>query len=372
VSALLAVVRNEMTQIRRDVWFLALMTIGAMVTLVTMAYTLSGDVEGVTTLVVDLDGGRHGLQLIRWLARDDFFALEMSPELEAAERRLQEGSANVVVVIPADYGRRIDQGRPAQVQALIDGSEPGVADLVRSRVSIIGAALSQQLAIDRTAQRGVRLPTPAEFRPRIRYNPDLRTVLSVVPGLMANVLIVPAVGASAAFARERERGNFELVISTPLGRWPLLLGRVVPYVLIGLFDIAVFIAIGHWGFGVPLRGNMGLFVLLGLVYVFATASSGVFIAQFLHTQHTAAIATFMLFGIAPSYLSDIFFPVASMPSWLQWVSATLPATHFTAVARGILLKGVGWHALWPNALAMLATGSVMSVLAFLRFQKKLR
>jgi ABC-2 type transport system permease protein len=117
---------------------------------------------------------------------------------------------------------------------------------------------------------------------------------------------------------------------------------------------------------------LGLFVLLSLVYIFAIASTGVFIAQFLHTQHAAMITTFILFGIAPSYLGDIFFPVSSMPTWLQQQSALMPATHFTVIARGIFLKGVGWEVLWPNTMSLLITGVVMSALAYLRFQKKLR
>jgi ABC-2 type transport system permease protein len=162
-----------------------------------------------------------------------------------------------------------------------------------------------------------------------------------------------------------------VVASTPLGRWPLLLGRVFPYVLVGLLDIGIFTAIARLAFGVPLRGGLGLFVILGCVYIFATASSGVFIAQFSRSQHGAAIITFELFGIAPTYLSNIFFPVASMPLWLQWLSASLPATHFTAIARGIFLKGIGWEILWPNVLALLAIGALTSALAYARFRKKL-
>jgi ABC-2 type transport system permease protein len=199
----------------------------------------------------------------------------------------------------------------------------------------------------------------------------METVISVVPGLMAIVLTVPAVGASAAFARERERGTFEMVASTPLGRWPLLLGRVFPYLLIAVLDILIFTAIARFLFHVPLRGSLLLFILMGLLYVFATASSGVFLAQFMRTQHGAAIVTFELFGIAPTYLSNIFFPVVTMPTWLQWISATLPATHFNRIARGVLLKGTGLDVLWPNGLALLATGILMSGLAYVRFRKKL-
>jgi ABC-2 type transport system permease protein len=377
VRAFLAVARNEITQILRDRVYLLLLTVGGVGTLVTLAYTLSADIENVRTLVVDRDASQHSHEFVQALANDRFFDLEMMAERDKAEEYLQDGTARVVVVIPDDYGRRIERGDVARVQVLIDGSEPGVAVLAESRVLAIAGSISQQLAVERLARQGSVTVDVMGFRPRVeyhgrvRYNADLKTVIGVVPGLMGIVLTVPAVGASAAFARERERGSFEVVASTPLGRWPLLLGRVFPYVLVGLLDIGIFVVIARAAFGVPLRGGLGLFVVLGCIYIFATASSGVFVAQFLRSQHGAAIITFELFGIAPVYLSDIFFPVASMPVWLKWLSASLPATHFTAIARGVLLKGVGWDVLWPNALALSAMGAAMSGLAYVRFRKRL-
>ena len=367
----LAVLRNELLQLSRDVWYLLLMTLGAMTTLVTLAYTLSADIEGVATLVIDLDRDRHGRQLVQSLRNDAFFDVEFVDRREEAERRLRDGSADVVVLIPVGYSDRIERGETARVQALIDGSAPGVAELAMSHFSAIVDARAQELIVEAFSRQGGSLASPLTFHPRVRYNPDLKTVVSVVPGLMAIVLTVPAVGAAGAFGRERERGSFEMVISTPLGRWPLLLGRLCPYMLLGLVDIGLFIMIGRLGFGVPLRGSLALLVLLGLVYVVATASTGVLIAQFLPTQHSSMIVTFMLFGIAPVYLSDIFFPIASMPPWLQTEAALLPATHFTIIARGILLKGVGWDVLWPNAAMMMGVSVVMSWLTYFRFRKKL-
>jgi ABC-2 type transport system permease protein len=375
VRAFLAVACNEITQILRDKVYLLLMTVGPMISLVTFAYTLSTDIEQVRTLVVNLDAGQQGRQFVQALVNDRFFELEMAAQREEAERRLQMGSARVVVVIPGDYSQNVDRGKPAQVQAIIDGSEPGVAVLARNHVVAAANSVSQQLiaeavqsgAIDQQAVVDVN---KLEFRPRVRYNADLKAVIGVLPALMYAGLTVPAVGASAAFARERERGSFEVVASTPLGRWPLLLGRVFPYVLLGLFDIGIFAAIARFAFGLPQRGALALLVALGCVYIFATASIGVFIAQFLRTQHGAVIIMFELLGIMPMYLSDIFFPRVSMPAWLQGLSALLPVTHFNVIARGIFLKGVGWQVLWPNALAMLATGVVMSGLAYTCFRKK--
>jgi ABC-2 type transport system permease protein len=371
MRAFLAVARNELVQLYRDLWYLFLLTFGATASLLVMAYTLSTDIEGVATLVVDLDRSRASRQFIQAMLNDEFFAVDFAGGRAEAERQLQAALAKVVIIFPPDYGRHLSRGDTATIQTLFDGSEPTVAELARNHVSILANNLSHQVLFQEMKQRGMVASSPPVFRPRVRFNAGQRTIVSVMPGLMSVVLSASAVGAASAFARERERGNFEQLICTPLGRWPLLLGRMCPYLLIGLFDVGVFTVIGYFVFDIPARGNLGLFVGLSSVYIFAIASTGVFMAQFLHTQHGAMITTFVLFGIAPSYLSDIFFPVSSMPGWLQQQSALMPATHFVVIARGIFLKGVGWKVLWPNTLALFVTGGVMSMLAYLRFQKKL-
>ncbi|RPJ54815.1 MAG: ABC transporter permease [Dehalococcoidia bacterium] len=371
MSGFWAVARNEMVQLYRDKWYLFLLTIGGMASLVIMAYTLSTDIKGVAALAVDLDQSQPSRRFVQTLLNDDFFALDFAAGRAEAEQRLQQGQVKVVIIIPADYGRRLKRGQPTQAQVVIDASEPGVAELARTHVSALANSLSQEWVSRELARQGLPAVAPPGFQPRVRYNPNLTTLVSVMPGLMSIVLTVSAVGAASAFARERERGSFEMLICAPLGRWPLLLGRVFPYLLIGLFDVSAFATMGYVAFDVPLRGSLGLFMASSLVYLFAITGAGVFMAQFLRTQHAAMIVTFMLFGIAPTYLSDIFFPVATMPAWLQTESVLMPATHFTAIARGILLKGVGWDVLWPNALILFITGAVMSGLAYLRFQKKL-
>jgi ABC-2 type transport system permease protein len=371
MRAFLAVAHNEIVQLYRDVWFLFLLTIGGMASLIIMAYTMSTDIENVATLVVDLDKSQESRHFIQTLMNDEFFALDFVAERDEAEQSLQQGVTKVAIVIPTDYGQSLKRGETARVQVLIDGSIPSIGELARNQISALTNNLSQQLVIQKVTRQGGQTPPLLTFHPSIRYNADLKTIVSVIPGMMGIVLSISAVGAASAFGRERERGTFEMLICSPLGRWPLLLGRVFPYILIGLFDVILFAAIGYFVFDMPVRGNLILFVLLSCVYLFAITGTGVFIAQFLHTQHAAMVVTFMLFGIAPAYLSDIFFPVSTMPAWLQQQSALMPATHFTVIARGIFLKGVAWEVLWPNTLILLTTGVMMSVLAYLRFQKKL-
>ncbi|MBN1992503.1 MAG: ABC transporter permease [Anaerolineae bacterium] len=371
MRAFWAIAHNEMAQLYRDMWYLFLLTIGGMASLIIMAYTMSADIERVETLMVDLDQSRESRRFIQALQNDTFFALNFMAGRRAAEQHLQEGTARVVIIIPADYGQRLNRGETVQVQALIDGSIPNIAEPARAHLSALTRRLAQDVLVEQLTRQGMAAAASPAFQPRVRYNAALKTIVSVIPGMMGIVLSISAVGAASALGRERERGTFEMLICTPLGRWPLLLGRVCPYVLIGLLDVILFAAIGHFIFNMPLRGNLVLFVLLSCAYLFAITSTGVLIAQFVQTQHAAMIITFMLFGIAPAYLSDIFFPVFTMPAWLQQESALMPATHFTAIARGIFLKGVGWQALWPNTLALLLTGMVMSTLAYLRFQKKL-
>ena len=371
MSAFWAIVRNEMVQLYRDQWYLFLLTVGALTSLIIMAFTLSADIENVATVIVDLDHSWESRRFAQTVLNDDFFAVDFAPDRPYAEHQLQEGQAKVALIIPAGYSQQISRGETAQIQALIDGSIPNIAELARNHLSVLTSHHAQVLVEQALARQGRPIIVPLTFQPRIRYNPQLKTIASVMPGLMSVVLAVAAVGAAAAFGRERERGTLEMLICSPLGRWPLLLGRVIPYLLLGLFDVAVFALLGYFAFQVPMRGSLPLFILLSAAYLFAITSTGVFIAQFLNTQHAAMMVTFMLFGISPSYLSDIFFPVFTMPAWLQQQSAMMPATHFTVIARSIFLKGVGWEALESNTLALLATGGLMSLLAYLRFQKKL-
>jgi len=313
MSAFWAIVRNEMVQLYRDQWYLFLLTVGALTSLVIMAFTLSADIENVATIVVDLDRSRESRQFIQTVLNDDFFAVDFAPDRDYAEQQFKEGRAKVALIVPADYGRRIKRRETVQIQALIDGSIPGVAELARNHLAVLTNNHAQTLIGQELARQGITTIVLLTFQPRIRFNPQLKTIASVMPGLMSVVLAVAAVGAASAFGRERERGTLEMLICSPLGRWPLLLGRVIPYLLLGLFDVAVFALIGYFAFRVPMRGSLPLFILLSSAYLFAITSAGVFIAQFLHTQHAAMMVTFMLFGISPSYLSDIFFPVITMP-----------------------------------------------------------
>lgn len=367
MRAFWAIAHNEMVQLYRDVSYLLLLTAGGMVSLLIMAYTLSADIENVTAAVVDLDNSRESRRFIQMVMNDSFFELNFAASRNQAETYLQEGRVKVVFVIPADYSRRWQRGEPTQVQVLIDGSIPNVAELAHTHIETLVNNLSRE-ALIQTGSADV----PLILEPRIRYNSSLKTVVSVIPGLMSIVLSTAAVGAAAAFAREYERGTWEMLICSPVGRWPLLLGRIFPYLLLGLFNVSLFIAISHLIFGMVIRGNLGLLIAMSILYLFAITSTGMFMAQFIHTQDAAMTITFMFFGIMPVYLSDIYFPVFTMPAWLQLESALLPATHFTVIARGIFLKGMGWQTFWPNMLALLATGTVMSLLAYLRFEKKLR
>lgn len=371
MRALWVVVHNEITQLVRDVWYFLLMTLGATGTLLILAYTLSTDVEGVRTLVVDMSRTAESRGLIQTLRNEPFFQVRQIEDRAVAEREIQAGRAKIAVIIPPDYSQRLHQRQAIQIQAIVDGSEPGIATAANMYLNAISGAVAQKIT-RRNQNSGGVIPLSIDLKSRVAFNPQSKTIVSVFPGLIAIVLSVTSVGAAGALARERERGNFEMLICTPLGRLPLLLGRVIPYVIIGLLNIGLFIGIGMAAFRLPFEGDACLLILAGILYIFATAGAGIFMAQFLQTQYSAAIATFMLFGIAPTYLSDIFFPTQTMPVWLQWQSAGMPATHFNFIVRQVLLKGAGWESVWPGMLILLAMGLVMNTLAYLCFEKRLK
>lgn len=365
----LAVVKNELTQLFRDPWQMALLTIGAVATLIAMTYTMSSDLENVPLVVVDGDGGAYSRKLIDHLLADDFFEPGFSDSQEEAEELVRLGRASAAVVIPGGFSRDVYLGNHAGFLAIVDGSDPNTAEYASSHIKAIASYLHYEVML---RGRGAGLsPARPQARLRYRYNPDMRGIHSMVPGLIGVVLTVSAIGAAMCLARERERGNLELLFGTPIGTFPMLMGRVTPYIFIGLADTAFFTLLGTLLFGVPFKGPIFDFFLLGTCYLLAIMGLGLLMGQLIHSQHGAMVASFMLLGIPPIYMSDIVFSIDGMPAWLQQQAYLLPATHFTIAARGVMLKGIGIETLWPHGLYMLAFGVVTNAVALLLFKNKL-
>jgi ABC-2 type transport system permease protein len=281
-------------------------------------------------------------------------------ELTAALRR---GEISLGVVVPPDFEARRFDGREA-IQVMVDGSDTVVQS---------AAAQLAQMPLDTraTANLGPLLQSPAQISVVSFYNPQRRSAVNIVPGLVGVILTMTMVlFTGVAVVRERERGNMELLIATPISRAELMVGKVTPYVAIGLVQTSVVLALGAWLFRVPIAGSLADVYAAAMLLIVANLSLGLMISTRAQSQFQAMQMTFFVF-LPSILLSGFMFPFAGMPRVAQWLAEVLPLTHFLRLIRGIMLRGASLVELWPDALALIAFSAVMMTAAIQRFKKRL-
>ncbi len=361
-------VRKEFIQMRRDRLTLGIMIGIPVLQLLMFGFAIQTDVRHIPTVVLDESRTHASRDLIAAFANTGNFRLiahvDGRPQLD---RALARGDAQAAIVVPNDYARDVGRGVTATVQVIVDASDPLASQAALAAAA--GVAQIRNLAILMAAAGRTTLPVEARVRPR--YNPGLRSPNYIVPGLVGVILTLTMVLVTAmAIVRERERGTLEQLIVTPITKSELMLGKITPYVGVGLIQMSVVLLLGRFVFDVPLTGSVALLYGIAIVFIVASLALGLFISTLVRTQQQAMQVSF--FFVLPNILlSGFMFPRAAMPEVFQWLGAALPLTHFLKVLRGILLKGVGLEAIWPEALLLVAFAVGLIVLAERRFRKTL-
>jgi ABC-2 type transport system permease protein len=358
-----AVMLKELRQLRRDRITLAMIVGIPVLQLVLFGYAINLNVRGLDAAIADQahTAGSRALAL-------DMLAtgvIEVRREARTPQELmvlLQRGDISVGVAIPPDFERRRLDGREA-VQVLVDGSDTVVqaAAVQLAQVPIDGAATAT-----RAAQAGQPPISVVAF-----YNPERRSAVNIVPGLIGVILTMTMVlFTSVAIVRERERGNMELLIATPVSRGELMLGKVIPYAVIGLVQTTMVLLLGLWLFDVPVRGAVLDVYLAATLLILASLTLGLLISTRAQSQFQAMQVTFFVF-LPSILLSGFMFPFAGMPAPAQWLAEILPLTHFLRLVRGVMLRGAGLWEMWPEVLALAAFTAIMMTAAILRFRKRL-
>jgi len=371
VHRTLAVTRKETIHILRDPRTLAVIFLIPIVQLVLLGYAATTDIEHLRTGVLDADGSAQSRALVEAYRASGTFAIVAHVESEAELARLvDDGSARAGMLIPAGFGRDLAAGRTAQVGFVIDGSDPAVANAVLAASQQVGQAVSVQLAL--RALGGQRPALPAiEVRPRVWYNPALKSANFMIPGLMGIVLQFLATMLTAlAIVRERELGTLEQLIVTPVRPLELVLGKVLPYVVVALFVLLEVLIVGVLWFGVPVHGSLPLLLGLSTLFLATSLGMGLLVSTIARTQQEAMLLTWFL--LLPSiFLSGFFFPIEAMPAALRAISYVIPLRYLLTIMRGIILKGVGMDVLWPQVAALAVFGVVVVLAAASRFRRHL-
>jgi len=363
---LLAIMVKELRQLRRDRVTLAMIVGIPVMQLVLFGYAINLNLRGLDAAIADqanTAGSRAVVMDLIATGVIDPVATASTPQ-ELMDR-LRRGEISVGVVIPPDFERRRSEGREA-VQVLVDGS-----DTVVQSAAIQLAQMPLDAAAALAGTTGSREVTPAQISVVSFYNPERRSEVNIVPGLIGVIVTMTMVlFTGVAIVRERERGNMELLIATPVSVGELMLGKVLPYVAIGLIQTTVILLLGLTLFQVPIRGSIVEVYLASALLILANLTMGLLISTKAQSQFQAMQMTFFVF-LPSILLSGFMFPFAGMPKVVQWLAELLPLTHFLRLIRGIMLRGAGLAELWPPVLALVAFTAVMMTAAIARFRKRL-
>jgi ABC-2 type transport system permease protein len=373
MTRLLAIAWKELVQLRRDRLTFAMMVGLPIMQLLLFGYAINTDVRHMPTLVYDQDQSAEGRDLVERMTITGFYdVVGHVQDYEQISRALREGRAKVAIVIPTRFGESIRANRPIRAQLVVDGSDPQtVASATNTAVSL-GAARSLELSQLAQWGRG-QAPRgqPLSIEPTTWYNPELKTAIFVVPGLVGVILtLTMLMFTSMAIVRERERGTLEQLIVSPIGRVELVIGKILPYIAIGYIQMALILLVGRVIFHVPLQGSLPLLFGLASAFIAANLTLGLFFSAVAKTQQQAMQMSF--FWLLPNILlSGFVFPYEGMPRFAQWLSQLLPLTHFLRIVRGITLKGAEFPDVRSEFMQLLIILAVLIVLSATRFRKKL-
>lgn len=372
-SRLIAILRKEFIQLFRDKRILALSILMPVVQMALLSFVFSNDVKYLPIAVFDQSHSAESTALLDAYQTTDYFDLAYAVNTHAELTDLiEKGNVGIGLVIPPDYAVRLRQGQ-AQVSLVLDGSNPTVASTALSAATLIAQNHATELMVERLERSGLNLKvqSPVDVRTTVWYNPDMNSAFFMVPGVIAMILYA-ITGLLTAFAvvRERERGTIEQLIVTPIRQWELVIGKIFPYVLLGLFDAVEVIAFGHLIFGVPVRGSLALIAFCCVLFLFSGLGTGLFASSIANTQQEAMmiVYTTLLPGI---FLSGFMVPINNFPVILQGLSYLVPMRYFLTIIRTLMLKGVGIASIQNEIIALAIFGVVIMVAAAMRIRKRL-
>jgi ABC-2 type transport system permease protein len=371
------VIVKEFLQIRRDLRMIPVIFVAPVIQITIFGFAVNTDVTNVPTVLVDQDRSAASRDFVSRFVDSGYFEVVASEEqVEAAERWLAVGRAQLGLVLAPGFGAALGAGRTAAVQVIADGSDAASASIALGYASAVaqGYGMEVQATRLRAGRAGPLAPGPGQvgLEPRVFYNPDLRSRWFYVPAVLAMVLLVMTLLLSAmGVVREKEIGTMEQLIVTPIRPWQLLVGKLAPFAIIGIIQVFLVTGVTIFGFGVPLRGSF--LVLLGLsgLFLLSTLGLGLLVSTLVQNQQQAMMGAALALMVPMLLLSGLIFPIENMPPAMQVITYAIPLRYYAEIIRGVFLRGSGLAVLWPQAVALLGMGLAILTVAALRFRKRL-
>jgi ABC-2 type transport system permease protein len=366
ITGFAAMLWKEFVQMRRDKFTLGMMVGIPAIQLVLFGYAIRTEVRHVPMVVLDQSRTAESRELIDVLRNTgNFDIVGRVDSRDELRTRIERGLAHAALIIPPEYLADLKRGRGATAQVIVDAADPLSSQAAISAASL--AAQSTSLSIARLAGAGGVQPLDVRVRPW--YNPDLKSSTFIVPGIIGVLLAMMLILiTSMAIVRERERGTLEQLVVTPISKTGLMLGKIVPFIVVGYVQMTVILLLGKVLFDIPIRGNVALLYALTMAYIVANLALGLLVSTVTRTQVQAMQLSFFL--IMPNILlSGFMFPRDAMPAPAQWIGNVLPLTYYLEILRGVLLKGIGISELWRETLVLCAFATGLIALSVRRFRK---
>ncbi len=361
---------KEFLELRLNPRLFGVVVVAPIIQLTLLGYAATTDIKDVPLVVADGDRSARSRELVaRFEGSTTFSVVATVTTVAEVEPYLERGTAWLALSVPAGYGAALEQHAPATIQVVADGSDANSTTVALGHATSLIAGYAQELAA--ASDPASLTAPPIEARIRVWYNPRLESRFFMIPGVLALVLLVVTANlASMAVVREKELGTLEQLNVTPLRRWELIVGKLLPYGLIAMVDVLLVVAVAVGWFQIPLRGSLLLLLSMSLVYVLSTLALGLFISTISDTQQQAMMTSTFFFLTPMIYLSGFIFPIENMPAIIQQATYLIPLRYYLVIVRGIFLKGIGLDLLWPQALALAGWGTGMLMLAVVRSRKR--
>lgn len=371
MNRLIAILKKEFIQMRRDRITFGMMLLLPVFQLIIFGFAINTDVKHLKTAVFDQSRTMESRELLNGMQASEYFDIDYyTDDMAAVNEMVDSGEVKVGIFIPPDLAENIRHKRATPIQVIVDATDSTSASSAIAAAQSVGQLKSQEIMLEKY---GSHQPVQNLYDIRIRawYNPDFVTAFYMVPGIMGTILTMTMVMiTSMAIVREVENGTMEQLIVTPIRSWELLLGKIIPYIFVGYCQMTVAMLVGIIVFDLPVRGSIALLYLLSSIFIIASLTLGVLISSFAKTQMQAMQMSFFIF-LPSILLSGFVFPRESMADIFYWLGNLLPLTYYLQILRGILLKGNSITLLWSQVLCLLAFITVTFVLSIKKFVKSL-
>ncbi len=374
MNAIWCMVVKEFLQIRQDKRMLPLILLAPVLQVILLGYAATVDVKNIALAVYDADRSLESRQYLERFTNTGYFTIvHEAAHPSELDRALDHGHATLAFSIPRGFSKSIGAGRPVSVQVLADGTDANTATISLSYASQITAGYAQSILMQQLIRKGPGQVVPhVQAETRVWFNPDLRSANYMVPGVVALILmIVTTTFASASIVREKEVGTIEQILVTPLKPYQFILGKLLPFIIIGFVEVAIVLGVAVNWFDIPLKGSVPLLFALCGLFLLTTLGLGLFVSTVSRTQQQAMMTAQFFVFFPFIFLSGFTFPIENMPPLIQGLTYLIPLRYFMVIIRGLFLKGIGMAELWDEALALLVFGLVILSLSVARFQRKL-